>query len=509
MRRTDARSACFAGQAVVCQGRQTEGYAPRSSRRGRSMRPFAISRVLPLGAMVVALLAPPAASAEGSGAPIATDSPSIAMEVGTAIQVGYEVQSTAAGCVASPAAPTLLAFSAPPGVGVGPTPLVLASCDAWVFATVSASAPVTGTIVVTASDALGHAYNAFAAVSSIFVHAHGDTTPPVVSVPPQYVAEATSPSGARVAIVATASDPDDTVVSTSCAPRLPVYPIGVTPLACSAKDSNGNVGVASTQVVVVDTTPPSFAAPGDVTLVPDGAPLVGFAVADATDVVDVTDPVLCSPASGSAFPAGTTTVSCTSTDAHGNAATRTFRVTIVDKVPPSATSTPLRVEATGPAGAQVLAYDGLLAFDSIDPAPTVTCLPAAGATFPLGSTTVACVAADRSGNSAAVSFPVSVVDTTPPTLALPAPAAEATGPSGAAVAFSAGASDLVDGTDPVLCSPASGSVFPVGQTLVSCASTDAHGNVARGAFLVTVRDSASPVLSLPPDATREATGPAG
>src|SRR5581483_10229977 len=304
--------------------------------------------------------------------------------------------------------------------------------------------------------------------------------------------------------------------------------------------SNGNVGVASTQVVVVDTTPPSFAAPGDVTLVPDGAPLVGFAVADATDVVDVTDPVLCSPASGSAFPAGTTTVSCTSTDAHGNAATRTFRVTIVDKVPPSATSTPLRVEATGPAGAQVLAYDGLLAFDFIDPAPTVTCLPAAGATFPLGSTTVACVAADRSGNSAAVSFPVSVVDTTPPTLALPSPAAEATGPSAAAVPFSAGASDLVDGTDPVLppdatreatgpagaavaydasasdavdgalpvlCSSPSGATFPLGSTTVACSAVDSHGNVVSGSFRVAVVDTTPPALTLPANASLAAAGP--
>jgi len=47
--------------------------------------------------------------------------------------------------------------------------------------------------------------------------------------------------------------------------------------------------------------------------------------------------VVCSPASGSAFPVGVTTVSCTATDEDGNAATGTFKVTVnrLDTQPPT------------------------------------------------------------------------------------------------------------------------------------------------------------------------------
>lgn len=450
---------------------------------------------------------------------IVTDTPNVDMEVGTTIQVGYMVLSAtladgSLSCNASPGTPTLLTFAAPPGVGVGPTPLAIAQCDQWVFASVSASAPVTGQILVTASDGAGHTYNTFRAGSSIFVHAKGDSTAPVISVPAQYVAEATSPSGARVAVSATASDPDDTVASVSCSPKPLVYPLGVTNVTCTAKDSNGNVGLAYTKVIVVDTTPPSFAAPSDVTLIPQGPAIVNYTTPTASDIVDLSDPVLCAPPSGSAFPAGTTTVTCTSTDAHNNTATRTFRVTIIDQVPPSATAGSMTVEATSPAGATVSSFTGLLVWDFIDPNPTVACLPPAGSTFPIAATTegvtrVGCVATDHSNNTASASFDVHVVDTTPPALRLPAPTLEASDGSGARVAFVASATDAVDVTDPVACAPASGSLFPVGATTVACSATDLHGNAASGSFVVTVTDTRAPVVLAPADLVVEATGPSG
>jgi hypothetical protein len=39
----------------------------------------------------------------------------------------------------------------------------------------------------------------------------------------------------------------------------------------------------------------------------------------------------------------------------------------------------------------------------------------------------------------------------------------------------------------VSCSPASGSVFPIGDTTVACTATDASGNVAKGSFSVHVQ----------------------
>src|SRR5262249_13687683 len=49
----------------------------------------------------------------------------------------------------------------------------------------------------------------------------------------------------------------------------------------------------------------------------------------ATDLVDGTVPVTCTPASGTLFHNGSTTVQCTATDAQHNTAHRSFQVTVL------------------------------------------------------------------------------------------------------------------------------------------------------------------------------------
>ena len=81
---------------------------------------------------------------------------------------------------------------------------------------------------------------------------------------------------------------------------------------------------------------------------------------------------------------------------------------------------------------------------------TVECSPPSGTTFPIATTTVTCTATDTvSLEETSQSFTVTVQDTTPPTVTVPGSiTAEATGPSGAVVGFSASASDIVDGSLP-------------------------------------------------------------
>src|SRR5204863_4070001 len=128
------------------------------------------------------------------------------------------------------------------------------------------------------------------------------------------------------------------------------------------------------------------------------------------------------------------------------------------------------------------------AADLVSGSVAVTCAPPSGSTFALGTTTVTCMATDTHSNTAAGSFTVTVQDTTPPALSLPAPiTAEATSASGATVTYTATATDLVSGSVPVTCSQASGSTFALGTTTVSCSASDTHGNTAYGSFTVTVR----------------------
>src|SRR5690606_4701221 len=152
------------------------------------------------------------------------------------------------------------------------------------------------------------------------------------------------------------------------------------------------------------------------------------------------------------------------------------------------------------------------ASDAVDVDPTVTCAPASGARFPLGTSSVECTATDDSGNTSTGSFSVNVVDTTAPVVTAPDElVVQATGPSGATVEWSATALDAVDASVDVTCDPPPGT-FPVGTTDVTCRATDDAGNTGEASFGVTVTpapDTEPPVLTLPSAITTEATGPSG
>ena len=83
-----------------------------------------------------------------------------------------------------------------------------------------------------------------------------------------------------------------------------------------------------------DATPPVIAAPPDMTLEsPIGGMIVHYPVPVASDNCG-TITVICNPPSGSMFPLGTTTITCTAQDASGNTASDTFTITLVQPCPP-------------------------------------------------------------------------------------------------------------------------------------------------------------------------------
>lgn len=105
---------------------------------------------------------------------------------------------------------------------------------------------------------------------------------------------------------------------------------------------------------------------------------------------------------------------------------------------------------------------------------------------------------------------VTVSDPETPTVTCPtAPAAaECTGPTGASVSYPDGSvADNCSDSQWDGCDIASGSVFSIGSTGVSCSGSDVSGNTAGCGFDVRVVDTTAPTISAPEPVTAACTGP--
>jgi hypothetical protein len=359
-----------------------------------------------------------------------------------------------------------------------------------------------------------------------------DTKPPTITVPSVPAVEATSSLGAVVSYTPpTATDAVDVTDPVTCtsAPTAGLssgstFPIGTTTVTCNATDNAGNPADPTPFTVTVqDTTPPDISpssVPGPITVpaTDSSGAVVTYTLPTATDPGNVSLPVTvtCTPDSGSTFPIGTTTVNCNASDSRSNTTPVpvTFTVTVSDEDSPvfSGVPGPGPVEATGPSGAAVTYVDPT-ANDLVDGPRPVACAPDSGSIFPLGTTTVTCTTSDLAGHTSTATFPITVQDTTAPAVnGLPDPiTAEATGPAGAIVTYATPtATDAVDGTDPVTCTPGSGSIFALGANTVSCDTADLTGNTAAPAtFTVTVQDTTPPRISARRPIKVEATGHSG
>jgi hypothetical protein len=152
------------------------------------------------------------------------------------------------------------------------------------------------------------------------------------------VVEGNASGGANVALVVTATDAEDGVLSPACREGLNAvaaggdfYALGVHTVECTATDTKGAVESDSTTFTVVDSTGPVFATGsyGDISVAPtSGAGAqVTYATPTASDAVSGAS-VTCAPPSGSTFAVGTTVVTCTATDDGGNTTQITFTVSV-------------------------------------------------------------------------------------------------------------------------------------------------------------------------------------
>jgi len=277
-------------------------------------------------------------------------------------------------------------------------------------------------------------------------------------------------------------------------------------VTCSTTDTAENTGSTSFSVIITDSTAPVVAAVANISLEATGALTTASYSTTASDLVDGVVVVTCDPVSGTGFAVGTTSVACSATDAIGNIGSTSFDVIITDSTAPIvAAVSNISLEATG---AQTTVTYSTTASDLVDGAVAVTCDPVSGTGFAVGTTSVTCSATDTIGNTGSTSFNVIVNDGTPPSLSTVANiTTEATG-AGTTVTFALPAAiDLVNGALVASCSPASGTDFIVGTTVVNCSASDSNGNTGTSSFTVMVEDTTAPSVKAVDDITVEAIGP--
>lgn len=175
-------------------------------------------------------------------------------------------------------------------------------------------------------------------------------------------------------------------------------------------------------------------------------------------------------------------------------------------------STTLVVAVSSSNTARATVSPASLTFGSCSDVRTVTVTPVAA-----GSASISLSQTSNSTagtfNLAPASFDVTVQAAAPtntaPVLTVPASpiTVEAGSAAGAVVTYAVSAADAQDDPDPApLCGPASGSLFPLGDTTVSCAVTDSGGLSDTGTFTVRVVDSTDPSVQISTDAVAAANG---
>jgi len=337
-----------------------------------------------------------------------------------------------------------------------------------------------------------------------------DTQPPTVVCPDNITLSAGKDSCGAILTYTIPGAIDNcpgTTVVTCVPPPGSFCGIGTKPVICVAKDLAGNADTCSFTVTVKDLLPPVIVCPPHQVVNANGS-CAAVVTYPAPTVIENCPPatVSCTPPSSSTFQVGTSTVVCIATDNAGNKDTCSFTVTVRDNQPPQIVCPPNQTVDAGTNCVAVVSYPPPTATDNC-PDVTVNCAPPSGSNFPTGTTTVVCVAVDKSGNKDTCGFTVTVSDKQPPQMVCPPdiilPAIKDS--CGAIAVYTPPVAtdncpDSVGGT----CIPPPGTFCGIGVTTVKCIAKDKSGNTDTCQFTITVQDLLPPVVVCPSGVTLEA-----
>lgn len=279
------------------------------------------------------------------------------------------------------------------------------------------------------------------------------------------------------------------------------FGVGTTGVMYTALDGDGNGDSCQFTVTVTDDQDPEFTCPDDIDVGVDaglcGADITVPAPSDVFDNCGVDSVVNDFTGTGDAsgfYPVGTTTVTWTVTDIHGNATDCTHTVTVSDDEAPVVNSCPVDRDLAVGANCQVAVPDLTGEFDvddNCDTNPTLTQAPVAGTMIPLGDTVVTMTAEDQDGNSISCQVTLTVVDDAAPAITdCPSDRTlQANAICEAAIPDLIGEVTAIDNCDPaptITQDPAAGTTVGLGVNDVSMTVTDNAGNPTTCTVRVTV-----------------------
>jgi uncharacterized repeat protein (TIGR01451 family) len=283
---------------------------------------------------------------------------------------------------------------------------------------------------------------------------------------------------------------------------------------------DNNTAVA--QLIVTDNTPGSSCAllcpgnifkPADTTENGQNGAHVSFGTGETSGECGT---ITSSPASGSFFPVGTTTV--TQSSSSGESCTFNVTVTEGDAPPTISCPAPVNKDAGNDCSVELTAAD-LGTPTTTGTGVTVDAERNDGqpldAPYPVGTTTIIWTATDEQSRHASCNQTVTVTgtDVEAPTIVAPANITDTTGATGAACGKIIGESELGKADVADNCSsdanitiirtgvPA-GNFFPVGTTTITYKAKDSAGNISAPVTqTVTVTDNTPPAIRAPADAS--------
>ena len=300
------------------------------------------------------------------------------------------------------------------------------------------------------------------------------------------------------------------------------FPVGTTTVTFTVVDASQNTDSTTFDITVTDDELPAFAqVPSNISVNSDTGVCTAAPPWTAPVITDNCgiDTIISTHESGDVFSLGTTTVTYTATDIHGNVDSVSFTVEVTDAEKPAIAGLPADIAQGNDVGECTAAVTWTLptASDNCE-LDTLISSHQSGDVFPLGATVVTYTATDAAGNDSIATFTVTISDTEKPGIEnLPSNITQTNDEDvcGAVITWegydsttdsyiNVEESDNCPGAN-ISSTHNSGDTFPVGVTTVTYTAIDAAGNDSIASFTVTITDDQKPAIDgLPADFSQTA-----